>query len=212
MVLGFKGKRPGFTLVEILAVVILIGILFSISFQSFASARDRSANAQVDGNIRSIQQALVTFEADTERFPDALVPTSANDDPILAGNPQVLLDPELDRRYLPGNALPRTAWTECWQSNNLNLPAYDAAKAIWPIADEETVTDRVKLPPNPENLVENGSLPDNTGAPRPLVFTRGTFGAVLYEANGPARNRYMLVGVGKNLGAARVVALSTNAN
>ncbi len=209
---GRSGRRSGFTLVEILLVCILMGVLFTISFTGFANARDRSANAQIDGNVRSIQQALITYEADNEKFPNAL--TRVDQSAIGTLNPTdlVLLDRVQDRRYLPGNYLPRTPWTECWQGNNIPVPRYEKAAALWPIAHPNTVMDTVKVPANPTNINDDGALPPNTIAPQAIGFTNATFGAILYESNGLARDRYMLVGVGKSRGAARVVALATNAN
>lgn len=207
-----KRPRPGFTLVELLTVVVLIGILFSISFQSFANARDRSTNAQVDGNVRAIAQALINYEADNDRFPHALsrVPAAG---PGLA-NPAdlVLLDETLDRRYLPGNKMLRTPWTECWQGNNMVVPLTDKAKGLWKVNAAAAVTDVVKVPANPVPISTDGKLPTDGGAPRAVLFTTATFGAILYETNAPARNKFMLVGVGKARGDARVVALSTNVN
>lgn len=208
-----SGNRPGFTLFEILMVCVLMGILFSISFSSFANARDRSCNSQVDGNLRALQQALITYESDNEKFPHAL--SRVTDSAVGTTNPTdlVLLDPVLDRRYLPGNAMPRTPWTECWQGNNIIPPRLDAAAALWRITDTSIVTSVVKVPPNPTNVNNDGALPPDGGTPRAVAFTSATFGAMLFQSNGPtARDRYVLIGVGKNRGAARVVAISTNAN
>ena len=206
-----RGARPGFTLIELMTVIILVGILFSVSFQGFQNARDRSTNSQVDGNVRTIAQALMAFEADNEKFPEALVRVGATGPGAATPAATIcLLDATLDRRYLPGNLLPKTPWTDCWQGNNLTLPAFNRNAGIWPITRPETVTDVVRVPANPAPIGQ-GSLPTD-GAARAVLFTNRTFGAILYEATPTARDKYMLVGVGKNRRDARVVALSTNAN
>lgn len=210
---GFSGNRPGFTLFEILMVCVLMGILFSISFTSFGNARDRSCNSQVDGNIRVLQQALVTYEADNEKFPTSLVRVTNGSIGTVNPTDLVLLDPVLDRRYLPANLMPRTPWTECWQGNNIIPPRLEAAAGLWRITDPEIVTNTVKVPANPTNIDNNGKLPTDGGTPRAVQFTSSVFGAVLYQTNGPtARDRYVLIGVGKARRGARVVAIATNAN
>lgn len=212
MMNAHRGARRGFTLIELMTVIVLVGILFSVSFQGFANARDRSTNSQVDGNVRTIAQALVAFESDNEKFPEALVRVPATGPGAATPATTIcLLDPVLDRRYLPGNKLPKTPWTDCWQGNNLVLPAFNRNAGIWPITRPETVTDVVRVPPNPA-AIGQGTLPTDGGAQRAVLFTNRTFGAILYEATPTARDKYMLVGVGKSRRDARVVALSTNAN
>lgn len=205
-----NGARPGFTLVELMAVVVLIGILFAISFQSFSNAKDRSANSQVDGNIRVIAQALIAYESDNEKFPQNLTRVPAAGPGTANPNELVLLDPVLDRRYLPGNRMPRTPWSDAWQGNNLDVPnVYNAAQGIWPINHPNTVTDTVKVPPVPTPIVNTGIIPRGSQA---ILFTTGHFGAVMYEAMPGTRDKYMLVGLGKQRGSTAVVAISTNAN
>lgn len=207
------GTRPGFTLVEILLVVVLMGILFTISFQSFANAKDRSANSQVDGNVRLIQQALVTYEADNEKFPHALTRVTTNALGVTNPNDAVLLDPILDRRYLPGNQMPKTPFGASWQSNNVAPPRMEVAACLYRVTSPELVdpVKVVRVPANPTPVTAAGKLPAQGAGPAP--YTTANFGATFYETNGPTvRNRYVLIGVGKARGAARVVAFSTNAN
>lgn len=213
MLASRSGTRPGFTLFEILMVCVLMGVLFSISFQSFSNAKDRSANSQVDGNIRLIQQALTTYEADNEKFPHALTRVTAGAMGTPNPNDSVLLDPLLDRRYLPGNQMPKTPFGQSWQSNNIAPPRMEVAACLYRVTSPELVdpVKVVRVPPNPTPVNAAGKLPAQGAGPAP--YTTATFGATFYETNGPTtRNRYVLFGVGKARRAARVVAFSTNAN
>lgn len=201
------GRRSGFTLVEILVIIVMVAILFSVSFQSFIGARDRSSNAKVDGNVRQIQQALIIYEADNEKLPRYLTPEAGS---------TALLDGSRSVVYLPGNVLPRAAWTDNWQGNNLNkiaadMPASTDAGAGYFRFDAMNDGDvKVRLPAQPTKLA-GGRLPaKSVGAPAAANFTFRNYGAVMYEAN-PSRNLFILHGVGKHQGDARVVALATNA-
>lgn len=203
--------RRGFTLLEILVVVILVGILASVSFQSFGNARDRSANAKMDGNVHQIQQALLVFESDTERFPHFVAYPATPD-----GTKIYLTTPGGNTHYLPGDKLPSVPWTENWQNNNVNqtmsdLPGTDKTAGFYRVADLNTNGNTGSLPAAPTPL-GSGVMPaqPGSGGPAGATFMPTTYGCILYDVNA-ARSLYTLHAVGKNRGNAVVVAVVTNA-
>jgi prepilin-type N-terminal cleavage/methylation domain-containing protein len=52
-----KQKKQGFTLVEIMIVVLIIGLLAAIAIPSFVRARDRSRTSACVNNLRQIDSA-----------------------------------------------------------------------------------------------------------------------------------------------------------
>lgn len=59
--------RAGFTIVEIMIVVSIIGMLLAIAIPAFARARTRSAQNVCIGNLRRIDQAKAQWSLDTRK-------------------------------------------------------------------------------------------------------------------------------------------------
>jgi len=58
-----KQRQPdqGFTLIELMIVVVIIGILVGIAVPNFTSMEDRAREAKVKGNMHSLQLAMEDF-------------------------------------------------------------------------------------------------------------------------------------------------------
>ena len=85
----------GFTLVEMLVVIAIIGVLVALLLPAVQSAREASSKAQCTNNLKQITLALVDFESNFGRAPTSFdefaqwCPTSADCTTLI---PQTLLD------------------------------------------------------------------------------------------------------------------------
>lgn len=73
---GKKGKA-GFTLIEIMIVVLIIAILLAIAIPNFLRARESSRAKSCQGNLRQIETAKEQWAMDTKAGA-AATPTAAN--------------------------------------------------------------------------------------------------------------------------------------
>ena len=67
-------NRKGFTLVELLIVIVILGILAAIVIARFAGATKESKESNLKGNLRTIRSSLETFKANSKSnsYPPAL--------------------------------------------------------------------------------------------------------------------------------------------
>ena len=75
--------NAGFTLLEVLAVVALLGILGAMLMPSLDSAADRAKNAKLQSDLATIDNAIVLYKMDNGSYPDSLEVLS--DEYIAAG-------------------------------------------------------------------------------------------------------------------------------
>jgi len=61
-------KQRGFTMVELLIVVLIIGILVSIAVPNYYSALERSKCAQAIHNIKTMRSAMLAYYVENQTF------------------------------------------------------------------------------------------------------------------------------------------------
>ena len=100
-------SRSGFTLIELMLVVIIIGILVSTAVPSLVGAQDRARNASVVSNVNTVRLAVEQYATD---FNGACPTASGFPSNMLTGG------------YLAGNQMPRSPWCSSFQTVSI-LPA-----------------------------------------------------------------------------------------
>ncbi len=97
-------RRTGFTLVEIMAVIIIIGLLASIAAVNFLGQTDKARVATTKANLKVLHNAVAQFKMDTGRYP-------TEEEGL-----RVLIEPPSDVKgyqeggYLDSSEIPKDAW------------------------------------------------------------------------------------------------------
>jgi len=66
----FKNSRPGFTIIELLIVIAIIGLLSTLSIIALNSTRARARDARRMHDIRQITTALEMYYNDNGKYPE----------------------------------------------------------------------------------------------------------------------------------------------
>jgi len=70
------GKEEGFTLIELMVVVLIIAILIAIAIPTFLGARSRAQDRQAQSNLRNGLTAAKTIFSDRQDYTDATTGTT----------------------------------------------------------------------------------------------------------------------------------------
>lgn len=70
--LEIQNPMKGFTLVELLIVISIIGVLTTLLLANFIGVRQRARDAQRKSDLRQIQSALELFRSDQASYPQTL--------------------------------------------------------------------------------------------------------------------------------------------
>lgn len=65
-------RNKGFTLIELMVVIVIIGILVAIAMPNFVASQKRAKFASVKANARVLQTAVETYNIDNGNYPDRI--------------------------------------------------------------------------------------------------------------------------------------------
>ena len=82
-----KAKNKGFTLVELLVVVIIIAILAAIAIPKFTNASLRSKESSLKGELKMLRDGVELYKNDTGGYPAAVGDLMATTSPTNCYNP-----------------------------------------------------------------------------------------------------------------------------
>ncbi len=96
--------RKGFTMIEIIAVLVIVGLLATVATTSFMGKIEKARADTTKANLKQLHSAVLSFKMDTKRYPDE---DSGLDDLVIAPVEDEGWDPE---GYLTSSDIPKDGW------------------------------------------------------------------------------------------------------
>jgi type IV pilus assembly protein PilA len=116
--LGYKTRR-GFTLVEIMVVVVIIGLLAALAIPAFQRNRRTSQNTRMANDFRVFSQAFEIYNTQNGAWPDAAAPGTVPTLPV-----------SISDTLRTANWQSTTAFGGLWQWDNALASSGDAGICV----------------------------------------------------------------------------------
>ncbi|MEB3330702.1 MAG: type II secretion system protein [Candidatus Sericytochromatia bacterium] len=191
------GRRAGFTLLELMVVVGIVGTLAAVAYPNFQASQDRARNASMIANVKVVQTALLQYSADHNgglpRSPDTTDTGDGPPDYSPAGSGL--------GSYLQGGVYPASPWSGLSPTALLS-PGGTPLNSALDLANEDGWVKRAGT------IIGAGSL-SGDGTRRQPPTARTHYGALLYSRAGD-RQLGLVYGVGKKRGEAVVAGGATS--
>ena len=172
--IAHSGRANGFTLVELLFVIMIILVLISLLLPAVQQAREAARRTQCENNLRQIGLALVNYNRQHSFLPPGSIHTSS---PLLGDQPPAGVG-------WIAQILPQLGQEGVWQQVNFESPMrtfatpqelaqYDLDMKAWKAAQDGT---EPPAPPEPVPVPETESTPDENTEANDSPGMRGMMG------------------------------------
>ena len=84
----FIHRPEGFTLIELMIVILIIAILVAIAVPVFLNSRDNARQRTCQANLRTIDGAVMSYQADEQVYPGTIADMVAEDTKALKSEPK----------------------------------------------------------------------------------------------------------------------------
>lgn len=128
-----KNLRKGFTLLELMVVIAIIGILSSVAVVSFSSARGKARDAKRISSGKAVISAMTIYTDDNSALPTAGTPG----DGVWDGKGKLVKGSTTYLSPGPGGTTATWAlassvgtWSETLENNTSNIEGCDSSKAL----------------------------------------------------------------------------------
>lgn len=122
-------KEEGFTLVELMVVVLIIAILIAIAIPTFLGARERAQDRAAQSNLRNALTAQKVYYTDSEAFGTPAELTAANIEPSL----EFAAAADIDDNGVVGTL--QCAAVNAGDNQGTILSSYSATGTLWSLMD-----------------------------------------------------------------------------
>lgn len=99
-----KQKNQGFTIVELVIIIIVIGILAAITIVSYGAVTENAARQTLEADIRSAASKLTRYKSENGSYPQTLDTAGISNTSSTAFYYDLGPDPSIDRYCLSGAA------------------------------------------------------------------------------------------------------------